>query len=63
MTKANNEKNEIDNRSENEIEHDRMMKEFFDRGGVVQKIPAGITGSEYYGTPAVVNKWAKKKKK
>jgi|TARA_B100001964_G_scaffold15084_1_gene15635 hypothetical protein len=63
MIKANNEKNKIDNRSENEIEHDRMMKEFFDRGGVVQKIPAGITGSEYYGTPAVVNKWAKKKKK
>jgi hypothetical protein len=63
MIKANNEKNEIDNRSENEIEHDRMMKEFFDKGGVIQKIPSGITGSEYYGTPAVVNKWAKKKKK
>ena len=63
MIKANNEKNEIDNRSENEIEHDRMMKEFFDKGGVIQKIPAGITGSEFYGTPAVVNKWAKKKKK
>jgi len=33
------------------------------KGGVIQKIPAGITGSEFYGTPVVVNKWAKKKKK
>ena len=69
MTKANNIKNEeFPPRNDSkdlapESDQDRMMKEFLDKGGVIQKIPAGITGSEYYGTPVVVNKWAKKKKK
>ena len=43
------EPNVYDGRSEKQIEHDRMMKEFLDNGGKVEVIPSGISGADYYG--------------
>lgn len=56
------EPNVFDGRSEKQVEHDRMMKDFLDNGGKVQVIPSGISGAEYYGVPAT-NKWQKKGRK
>ena len=55
------EPNTFDGRSEKQIEHDRMMKEFLDNGGKVQVIPSGIGGAEYYGVSAT--NWKKKGRK
>ena len=56
------EPNTFDGRSEKQIEHERMMEEFFAKGGKVEVIPSGISGAEFYGVPAVSN-WKKKGRK
>ena len=56
------EPNVFDGRSEKQIEHDRMMKDFLDNGGKVEVIPSGISGAEYYGTPTNTN-WRKRGRK
>ena len=52
---------EFDNRRPIQVEHDRLMEEFLEKGGKVQVIPAGISGADYYGVSAT--NWKKKGRK
>jgi|TARA_B100000586_G_C20046709_1_gene400178 hypothetical protein len=55
------EPNVYDGRSEKQVEHDRMMKDFLDNGGKVEVIPSGISGADYYGVSN--SNWKKRSRK